>query len=110
MQNPLKMLGETYGLTCGQTIISLPTVPTEAKCVYIQVEGQAVRAMFNSTDSVTYGVTKGAGGGALLPANDINNPFYIFHTYDTLNAMRLQSNTDSDATINVIYFGEGQPS
>ena len=98
-----KVLSETYGYTVGSTIVSLPTIPTETIRAIIQVEIEAVRARFDSTNTVTIGTA----GGILFPVNTVANPFYVIEGYDKLSAMRLHGNSTSDSVINVIYYGEG---
>lgn len=105
---PLKPIKEVYNTTIGITITSMPSLPSNAVAAMLQVEAQAIRIRFDATNSVTYGVTAGVGGGLLLPINDINNPWHFLEGWDLMNRARMTSNTGS-ATINVIYLGPEQP-
>lgn len=99
----LKPLAEVYGTTIGNTITSLPSIPANAQKALIQVETAQIRARFDGTLSVTNGV----GGGFLMDTN----VDYSVEGWDNLYRMRMVANaTTSAGKINVIYFGEGQPS
>jgi len=99
-------LGETYKLTISNTATPLPTIPAGALKCHIQVETAEIRAKFNATDSVTYSVTAGVGGGFLLPINTVANPYYTIAGMDNMSRLRLFRNTGTDAFVNVLFLGE----
>jgi hypothetical protein len=104
-----KPLGETYKTTISNAVTSLPTIPDGAVRCKIQVESQDVRCKFNATDSTTYGVTAGVGGGFILFVSTVANPYYLIESYDMMNRMRMFRSGATDGYINVIYEGETQP-
>lgn len=99
----LKPIGEVYGTTVGNTITKLPSIPANAAKALVQVEANQIRAKFDGTLSVTNGV----GGGYLMDTS----VDYSVEGWDNMYRMRMVSNSTVTAgKINVIYFGEGQPS
>lgn len=103
-----KPLGETYKLTISNTVTSLPTIPGGALRCRIQVESQDIRAKFNETNSITYGVTAGIGGGFLLPVNTVSHPYYLIEGIDNMNRMRMYRGGSTDSYVNVIFEGEAE--
>jgi hypothetical protein len=101
----LKPVGETYKITIGTTVTSLPTPPDGTVQCRIQVESFDVRVKFNATDSTTYGVTGGVGGGFIMFVNSINNPWYVIEGYDRMARARFKSSTGGTAYINVVFEG-----
>lgn len=104
-----KPVGETYKKTITNTITSLPTIPPEAMRCKIQVESQDIRVKFNNTNSTTYGVTAGIGGGFILFVSTVANPYYIVEPYDAMTRMRMYRSGSTDSFINVMFEGEAQP-
>lgn len=101
----LKVLSETFGVTCTSvSAVMMPTIPSGAIKIMLQVETKDLRVRFFGTNSGTYAATNGVGGGLHLPLNTINTPFYIFEGWDLINSMCIKGD-DGDAKINVIYLG-----
>lgn len=101
----LKPVGETYKITIGAAVTALPTIPEGAIQCLIQVESFDIRMKLNATNSVTYGVTAGVGGGFILFVNSVNNPWYVIEGYDRMNRARFYSSTGGSAFMNVIFQG-----
>lgn len=101
----LKPLSATYGVTVNGTVTSLPSIPTNAAKALIQVTAQDINARFDATTSVT----SGANGGLTLFVNTIAKPYYEIEGWETLYRMRMVMNGLTASKINVVYFGEGQP-
>ena len=101
----LKPVGETYNITIGTTITSLPTFPAGAVRCRILVESADIRCKFNATDSTTYAVTSIVGGGMILHANTIANPYHIIEGWDFMNRMRMVRAGSTNSMISVVFEG-----
>lgn len=99
-------LGESYKVTISNTATSLPSIPVGTIRAKIQVETADLRIKFNKTNSVTYGVTAGVGGGFLLPINTVANPWYTIEGRDHIDRARLYRGGSTDGYVNIIYEGE----
>jgi hypothetical protein len=101
-----KPVQENYGYTISQTVTALPTFPNNALEALIQVESADIRVHYDGKNQSDTGhVSGGAGGGFLWFSGESQR----VAGWDNLNRWRAIRDSGSNATINVVFNGEGQP-